>query len=130
MTFSMENKRGLLGFERKHHPVLSRRQFARRMFRSAGIAAALIVVSLFAGMCGYHYLENLPWVDSFLNASMILGGMGPVDPLKTEAGKVFAGCYALYSGLIVIISAGVLLAPAFHRMLHKFHAEGDDSHKS
>lgn len=124
----MANRKAFRGFERKHHPVLSRRQFTKRLARSAGIATGLILVSLFAGMCGYHYLETQQWVDAFLNAAMILGGMGPVDPLKTAAGKVFAGCYALYSGLIVIVSAGVILAPVFHRMLHKFHAEGDDSH--
>lgn len=121
----MTSKKPHRGFERKHHPVLSRRQFARRMVRSASLAAALIAVSLFGGVCGYHYLENLPWIESFLNAAMILGGMGPVDTLKTSAGKIFAGCYALYSGLIVIVSAGVLLAPLLHRMLHKFHAESE-----
>lgn len=121
----MENRRAFRGFERKHHPVLPRRQFAKRLARSAGIAAALIVLSLFGGMCGYHFLEKLPWVDAFLNAAMILGGMGPVDSLKTSEGKVFAGCYALYSGLIVIVSASFILAPLFHRMLHKFHADED-----
>ena len=85
----------------------------------------MIIISLLLGMCGYHFLEDLPWIDAFVNASMILGGMGPVDAVKTNAGKVFAGCYALYSGLIVIMAAGVLFAPLLHRMLHKFHAEAD-----
>jgi hypothetical protein len=119
----MMSKRGPLGFEAKHHPVLSRRQFARRMLRSLGLAFVMIAVSLLAGICGYHFLEDLPWIDSFLNASMILGGMGPVDPMKTSTGKIFAGCYALYSGLVVIATAGVLLMPVLHRLLHKFHAE-------
>jgi hypothetical protein len=74
-------------------------------------------------MCGYHFLEQLPWIDALLNASMILGGMGPVDPIKTEAGKIFASCYALYSGLAIISVAGLLLAPVVHRFLHKFHLD-------
>ncbi len=95
------------------------------MMRSLGIALAMIAVSLLAGVCGYHFLEDLPWLDAFLNASMILGGMGPVDPVKTPSGKLFAGCYALYSGLVVIATAGVLLLPVLHRLLHKFHAEAE-----
>jgi len=114
---------GPFGLEAKTHPVLSRAGFARRMVRSLVLALGMIAVSLIAGMCGYHYLEGLPWLDAFLNASMILGGMGPVDPLKTDVGKLFAGCYALYSGLVVIATAGVLLLPVLHRILHKFHAE-------
>jgi hypothetical protein len=117
------SKRGLLGFEAKHQPVLSRVQFAKRMLRSLAIAVVMIMISLWAGMCGYHFLESLPWIDAFLNASMILGGMGPVDPVKSHAGKLFAGCYALYSGLVVIATTGVLLMPILHRILHKFHAE-------
>jgi hypothetical protein len=117
------SKRGPFGFEAKHQPVLSRAQFAKRMLRSLGIAVVMVMVSLLAGMCGYHFLENLPWIDAFLNASMILGGMGPVDPVKSPGGKLFAGCYALYSGLVVIATTGVLLMPILHRILHKFHAE-------
>jgi hypothetical protein len=120
---SKMNNRGPFGFEAKHHPVLSRVDFAKRMVRSLVIAVVMIGVSLLAGVCGYHFLENLSWIDAFLNASMILAGMGPVDTLKTEGGKLFAGCYALYSGLVVIATAGVLLMPVVHRMLHKFHAE-------
>ena len=120
----MSNRR-ILGYEAKHHPMLSRKEFAKRMARSFGFASALIGLSLLAGMVGYHFLEDLPWIDAFLNAAMILGGMGPVSPLQTFAGKLFAGLYALYSGLIVIVAAGVLFAPALHRMLHEFHAETD-----
>lgn len=119
------SKRAMLGWEAKHHPVVSRAAFAKRMARSFAIAGAFTALSLFGGMCGYHFLERLAWLDSFLNASMILGGMGPVDPVKTDAGKFFAGCYALYSGLFVIAAAGVLAAPIVHRMLHKFHAEAE-----
>lgn len=76
-------------------------------------------------MAGYHLLEKLNWIDAFLNASMILGGMGPVDVPHSYGGKLFAGCYALYCGLIVILIAGVLLAPMAHRLLHKFHIQND-----
>ena len=76
-------------------------------------------------MAGYHYLEGLPWIDAFAGAAMILSGMGPLAPLQTWGGKLFGGFYALYSGLVVIVAAGVLLAPVIHRMLHRFHAETD-----
>ncbi len=87
------------------------------------MTCVLVAVSLYLGMAGYHYLEDMPWIDALLNASMILGGMGEVDPLKTEAGKVFASFYALYSGFFLIICGGLLMVPVFHRVLHKFHAE-------
>jgi hypothetical protein len=74
-------------------------------------------------MVGYHALEGLPWIDAFLNASMLLGGMGPVNPLTSYGGKLFAGLFALYCGLVVILVAGLLLTPVAHRLLHKFHAE-------
>ena len=119
-------RRGLLGFESKHHPVLSSKDFAKRLARSFAIASSLIALSLFMGMAGYHFLEGLSWIDAFLNAAMILSGMGPVAPIQSVGGKLFAGFYALYSGLIVIMAAGVLFAPAVHRMLHQFHAEPDD----
>ena len=88
---------------------------------SAMVAALVVVISLFIGVAGYHFLENLPWIDSLLNASMILGGMGPVDQMKTFGGKLFASFYALYSGLVLIGLMGLLLAPVFHRILHTFH---------
>ena len=82
---------------------------------------ALIVVSLFLGMLGYHYYEELPWRDAFLNAAMLLGGMGPVESPQTDGGKLFAGLYALYAGLVFLVAVGLIVAPALHRMLHKFH---------
>ena len=86
--------------------------------------SVVLLGSLALGVCGYHLTEGLPWIDSLLNASMILGGMGPVDPLKTNGGKLFASFYALYSGLAIISIAGLMIAPAAHRMLHMFHVEG------
>jgi hypothetical protein len=86
---------------------------------------ALVVISLAAGMLGYHVLEGRPWIDSFLNASMILSGMGPLWDPRSSGGKIFAGLYALYSGLAVLIIAGVILAPAVHRFLHRFHLEAE-----
>jgi hypothetical protein len=97
--------------------------FLRRVARWGALAFAVILVSLAVGVCGYHYLDGLPWVDSLLNASMILGGMGPVDPLKTTAGKIFASAYALYSGLALIAVVGLLLTPILHRVMHQFHME-------
>jgi len=109
--------------ERRSDPVIPWSNFVARLVRTGVLALSLIVVSLFFGMLGYHLLEHLSWTDSFLNAAMILGGMGPVNTLNSPGGKLFAGLYALYSGLVVILVAGVLLAPVVHRMLHKFHAE-------
>jgi hypothetical protein len=93
------------------------------MARSARIAFGLVVLSLFVGMLGYHALEGMKWIDAFVNASMILSGMGPVGELHTPAGKVFAGLYALYSGFALLTIAAVLLAPVMHRFLHRFHIE-------
>lgn len=92
----------------------------------AGLSGALILGSLGAGMIGYHRLENLNWVDAFLNAAMIMGGMGPVQELHTPAGKIFAGCFALYAGLVFITAVGLLAAPIAHRILHRFHAASPD----
>jgi hypothetical protein len=113
------------GWERRHQPLLPRARFVQRCGRWTGIALGVVAISLAAGMCGYHYLERLPWIDALLNASMILGGMGPVDAVKTNAGKIFASIYALYSGLALISVAGLLLAPLLHRMLPKFHIGAD-----
>jgi len=99
--------------------------FIRRMARWVGMAAALVAVSLAVGICGYHYLAGFRWVDSLLNASMILGGMGPVDTLNNNAGKIFASVYALYSGLALVAVVGLLLTPVIHRFLHKFHVADD-----
>jgi hypothetical protein len=94
------------------------------MLVSTAIGIGLVVVSLFAGMAGYHGYEGLSWLDAFLNASMILSGMGPVTNPVTTGGKIFAGLYALYSGFAVLAIASIMLAPAVHRFLHRFHIEG------
>ncbi len=112
-------------FESKKQRIISRKHFVHRLLRSFVLAVALCCVSLGVGMAFYHGLEGLPWVDAFLNASMILGGMGPVDAMKTEAGKLFAGCYALYSGLFMVVSMGILLSPVFHRIIHSFHFDSE-----
>jgi hypothetical protein len=96
-----------------------------RVARSVALALAIIVVSLGIGMAGYHAFEGLSWLDAFLNAAMILSGMGPVAPIQTTAGKLFAGCYALFSGLALITTLAVIVAPVFHRFLHRFHMEAD-----
>lgn len=87
------------------------------------LAAALIVSSLLLGVLGYHFFAHFSWIDSLLNASMILSGMGPVGDLDSNGAKVFASCYAIFSGVVFISSAGLLLAPMVHRVLHRFHVE-------
>ena len=114
-------------YERRHHPPLSRRRFVWRLLRHFAFAALLLFVSLWAGMRGYEHYEHLPWRDAFLNASMLLAGMGPVNNPVTPAGKLFAGCYALYAGLSFLVTATIILAPVFHRMLHLFHCDERDT---
>lgn len=114
-------------FEHHKQPLASPSEFAQRMLRFGLVAAAIILFSLGIGMLGYHYFECLSWIDSLLNASMILGGMGPVDTeLKTTAGKLFASFYALFSGVIFLIAIGVIATPVLHRFLHYFHLELED----
>ncbi len=110
-------------FEHRHEPMVSRAAFLRRMTKYALLASGFIVVSLVIGMAGYHHFEGMPWIDAFVNSAMLMGGMGPVSELHTEAGKLFAGFYALYCGLIVIIAIGIVAAPLLHRILHHFHLD-------
>ena len=110
-------------YESRRREPIPPRVFARRMGRHAVFVLALLAGSIFIGMWGYEYFEHLPWRDAFVNTAMLLGGMGPVDPLKTDGGKVFAGLFALYSGLVFLIVAATLLAPVIHRILHRFHWE-------
>jgi hypothetical protein len=113
-------------YERHRQPLLSRARFVRRLAWHVGCALLLLAASLILGMAGYAHYEHLPWRDAFENAAMLLGGMGQVDNPHTEAGKVFAGAYALYAGLVFIAAASLILAPVLHRMLHIFHSDERD----
>lgn len=108
-------------FEHRKNPLLSPAEFTRRVSWHFLIALMALAAGLGIGVVGYHFLGGLDWVDSLLNASMILGGMGPVDPLETVTAKIFASCYALFSGLAFIGIASLLVAPFAHRILHRFH---------
>ena len=108
-------------YETKKQRPLARAKFVRRLLVHLLIALGLLVLSLLFGMWGYMFFEKLQWRDAFLNAAMLLGGMGPVNPPQTDNGKLFAGVYALYAGLVFIISAALLFTPILHRVLHKFH---------
>jgi hypothetical protein len=116
-------------FEHRRQPLLPRRVFYVRFARGAGMGLIIILGSLSIGMAGYHTFEKMPWIDAFVNAAMILSGMGPVGQIQTNGGKLFAGCYALYSGLALITTIGVVFGPVFHRFLHKFHLEVQDQGK-
>ena len=114
-------------FESRTDPLASHLVFARRVIKFAIIAFFVIGVALGIGILGYHHIARFSWIDSLLNASMILGGMGPMGDLPTDASKVFASFYALFSGLVFISVMGIVLAPAAHRALHLFHLdEGDE----
>lgn len=108
-------------YESRGQKPLPRAGFARRLLLHLGAAAALLLVSLAAGMVGYVQLEHLSWMDAFLNSAMLLGGMGPVDPPHSDAGKLFAGLYALYAGLVFIVTAALVFTPVVHRVIHHFH---------
>ena len=110
-------------FERRGQPVASRRKFLVRMLIAIGLWMFLTTAGLTIGIAGYAAFEGMSFVDAYVNAAMILSGMGPLGELKTTAGKVFAGSYAILSGLIIVIATGFVLAPIFHRVLHRFHVE-------
>ena len=112
-------------FEHHNEKLLPRAVFVRRMLKYALASFGFIAISLAIGMVGYHQFEGMAWMDAFVNAAMLMGGMGPVSELHTEAGKLFAGVYALYCGLVVVIAIGILAAPIFHRILHHFHVEAE-----
>lgn len=121
------SRRHFLQFESKREPLLPPAAFVRRVARSFIASAVLVGASLAGGMAGYAGFEGMSAVDAFVNAAMILSGMGPLDPPKTTDGKLFAGCYALYSGLVLVLAAGLVLAPLVHRMLHRFHLEEENT---
>jgi hypothetical protein len=108
-------------YEHKKEELISLPNYYSRLFKHFIIVLCIIAGSLLMGVLGYHFIEGLSWLDSLLNASMILGGMGPVDILKTDGGKFFASFYALYSGIVFLVIAGIFFAPVIHRFLHKFH---------
>ena len=112
-------------YEHRQQPLLPRRRFVRRLVRHGEYALILLAVSLAIGMAGYHWIAGFRWIDSLLNASMLLGGMGPIGDLPNDAAKLFASVYALYSGVAFLVLAGLMLAPVFHRILHRFHWEAD-----
>lgn len=114
-------------YEQRSAPVVSRSAFLRRLAHHIALAGIVVLLSLGAGMAGYAYFERLAWRDAFLNAAMLLGGMGPVESPVTPGGKLFAGFYALYAGLVFIAAAGIMGAPVVHRLLHQFHWEEDDA---
>jgi drug/metabolite transporter (DMT)-like permease len=116
-------------YEHRSQPMLPRRAFLKRLSRHALISIGIVLGSLLFGLLGYHFFGRLPWIDALVNASMLLGGMGPVDALTTVPGKLFASFYALYSGIVFLLAAGIIFAPIFHRILHHFHLESgsDDS---
>ncbi|MCC6928209.1 MAG: hypothetical protein IT359_04360 [Gemmatimonadaceae bacterium] len=113
-------------FEHRSEPLIPRREFYQRLAYSTAVGSAIVAISLGVGMAGYHGFEGMPWLDAFLNASMLLGGMGPVTELHTSGGKLFAGVFALYCGLAVILVAGITLSPVVHRFFHKLHADVED----
>jgi hypothetical protein len=113
-------------FETRTDPLASHLVFVRRVIKFAAIAFIVIGVALGIGILGYHYIARFSWIDSLLNASMILGGMGPMGDLPSDAAKIFASFYALFSGLVFISVMGIVLAPAAHRALHLFHLDEED----
>ncbi|MEQ1802823.1 MAG: hypothetical protein ABL989_12925 [Gammaproteobacteria bacterium] len=108
-------------YESRREQPLPRSVFLRRLLAHLAVAIGLLAGSLGLGMAGYAHYEDLPWIDAFLNSAMLLGGMGPVNPPQTPAGKLFAGIYALYAGLVFIVTAALVFTPILHRVLHRFH---------
>jgi hypothetical protein len=121
--------RRFLRFEPRTQPIASRRLFIRRLGINLGAAVAILIPSLLIGMTGYVVFEGKNWVEAYDYAAMILSGMGPFEEARTDAGRIFEGTYALYSGLTVVIVASLILAPVFHRVLHSFHVEDEDDEK-
>ena len=113
-------------FERKTDKLLPWPRFVRRMALSFLLTLGIIATALMIGVLGYHYIVRLAWIDALLNASMILTGMGPVATMTDTPSKLFASAYALFSGIVFLSATGIVLSPVFHRVLHRFHLDGDD----
>ena len=118
----------IVAFEKLSEPLASGRVFAGRMFRFVAFGALMVAATLWLGMAGYHYLEHLGWLDSFVNATMIMSGMGVVVVPLSDAGKLFAGSYALFCGLVLIVATAIAFTPLIHRFLHTMHVEDDDDY--
>lgn len=114
-----------MNFENQSEPVLPFDQFIKRIIRYTFFSFLLLGVSLGIGVAGYHYINDLPWIDALLNASMILTGMGPIDPMKNDAAKLFASFYSIFSGVVFLSTIAVFLSPVLHRFLHKLHVDAD-----
>lgn len=119
-------RNNFIRYERQREPLLPVQSFARRLLLAALASVVLLAIWVVIGMLGYHHFTEMTWVDAFLNAAMIVGGMGPVDLLTSDAAKVFAGVYAILSGVIFLGIFGLLAAPIFHRFLHRFHLDAED----
>ena len=113
-------------YEHRSEPLLPRPRFILRLLLHSLAALGILFLSLAIGILGYHYLVGFTWIDSILNASMILGGMGPVNPIGSDNGKLFASFYALFAGVIFLVVAGIIIAPLAHRLLHRLHLDLDD----
>jgi TRAP-type C4-dicarboxylate transport system permease small subunit len=113
-------------YERRHDQLAPRSVFVKRIVASLAVALGLICVALLIGIAGYHFIAGFNWIDSLLEASMILGGMGPIKELPNDAAKIFASIYALFSGLLLIAMMGIILSPVIHRIMHKFHVDEKD----
>ncbi len=116
-------------FEHKSSRLASAIVFRKRVLKLTLLSVSAFIVTLIAGMSGYHYLASQNWVDAFMNASMILGGMGPTGDLPNDGAKIFAGIYALFCGVVFLLGMGVIVSPFVHRFFHKFHADIDDKGK-
>ncbi len=110
-------------YERRTQPLLPRKLFYARLLKHAAVSFSLLFLSLGLGIAGYRILEGFSWIDALLNASMILGGMGPVNPLVTVGGKLFASFYAIFSGVIFLVGAGIFITPVAHRIIHSLHLD-------
>ena len=121
--------RRILHFESRRQPVVSQSVFLGRLTRNGVYSVGLVVISLLIGTLGYIYFENMQTIDAFANASMILASMGPLTPLMTTGGKIFASLYAIFSGFLLIGISTLMLAPVFHRILHRFHVDDGDADK-
>jgi hypothetical protein len=113
-------------YEKSDEPLLPKPQFLKRLGQNLSFGLIFMAVSLSIGMLGYHYFEKMSWSDAFVNAAMILSGMGPVSTLDNDSAKIFAGCYALFSGIAFILASGIIFAPLIHRFFHKFHLDTED----